>query len=64
MTERPKRTHQPHWQDATRAERQRRRQAALNDLARAAGFDSWRKLETAAINGDITLTANRNARST
>lgn len=53
--EKPKRTHQPHWQDTTRTERSRQRRAALDDLARKYGFPSWSALETAALKGQITF---------
>lgn len=45
------RRHNPAWRDGTRNERQRRRQAILDDAAQAAGFETWRKLETAVVNG-------------
>jgi hypothetical protein len=54
------RKHNPAWRDATRAERQRRRQAALDAAAQAVGYETWRKFETAVVNGvaiAITLTA-------
>lgn len=44
------RKHDPRWRDNTRNERQRRRQAALDAAAQAAGFTTWSKLETAMIN--------------
>jgi hypothetical protein len=37
-------------------ERQQRRVAALNEVARQHGFDSWTRLETAVINQSVTLT--------
>lgn len=55
-----KRKHNPAWADNTRAERSRKRLSRLNEIARAAGFDTWRKLETAALNGvAINLNAPR-----
>ncbi len=45
------RKHNPAWRDGTRNERQRRRQAALDEAAQAAGFETWSRLETAVING-------------
>lgn len=43
------------WPDRTRTERTRRRVDALNKIAIDAGFDSWRKLETAVINGEAQV---------
>lgn len=43
--------------DRTSAKRQSRRLAALDSAARWLGFDSWRKLETAVINGRVKLVA-------
>lgn len=37
---------------AQRAARIRKRRAALNAIAVAAGYDSWDKLATAALNGE------------
>lgn len=47
------RTHNPDWRDPkeARAARQAKRQKALNDLAQAAGYETWTKLETAALGG-------------
>lgn len=51
------RKHDPRWKDATRAARQRRRQAALDAAAQAAGFATWARLETAIVNGaSVTVT--------
>ena len=55
MTDKPPRKHNPAWADNTRAERQARRRAALDEIARAVGYDTWRKLETAAINGEVKV---------
>lgn len=46
-----RRTHNPAWADRTNTARQRRRLAALNCAAAEAGFATWRRLETAVING-------------
>lgn len=46
-----KRIHNPAWKDNTGTERQKNRRAKLNEIAQAAGFESWGKFETAAING-------------
>lgn len=51
MTDKPARKHNPAWKDSTNAQRQAARQAALNEAAQLAGFDTWRKLETAVVNG-------------
>lgn len=50
-----KRTNNPNWPDTkeARAARQAKRMARLNELARAAGYETWRKLETAALSGDV-----------
>ena len=45
------RKYNPAWRDTTRAARQAQRQQTLNAAAQAAGFDTWRKLETAVKNG-------------
>jgi len=45
----------PKKYDYTSKSRQQRRRQSLNELAQALGFDSWGKLETAAINGDIKI---------
>lgn len=56
------RTHNPHWKDNTRNQRQQRRRDALNTIALAAGFSSWPALETAAINGKaITIKGKSHA---
>lgn len=49
------RKHNPIWKDATRNERQRRRQAALDAAAQAAGYATWAKLETAVVNGATVI---------
>ena len=53
MTEPRKRN--PAWRDNTRNERQRRRQAALDAAAQAAGYATWAKLETAVVNGATVI---------
>jgi len=56
-TSKPRRKHNPAWQDTTGAQRQAARLARLNEAAQAAGFDTWRKLETAVVNGaTVTIT--------
>lgn len=59
--EKPKRTHQPHWQDNTATSRQQKRRTALNELAQAHGFKSWSELETAALNGKVQIVPVQNA---
>lgn len=54
------RKHDPAWKDATRNERQRRRQAALDAAAQAAGVATWAKLETAVVNGATVIVQRRN----
>ena len=51
----PKRTHNPAWKDSTRAARQTKRREALNEKARAAGFNSWSEYETAVINDKVQI---------
>lgn len=53
MTEPRKRN--PAWRDNTRAARQRKRQAALDAAAQAAGFETWSRLETAVVNGATVI---------
>lgn len=36
-------------------ERQKRRRERLDELARAHGFDTWTKLETAALEGTVSV---------
>lgn len=57
MTESKRRKHNPAWHDGreARAMRQRKRAARLDELAQAVGYETWRKLETAALNGDVTI---------
>lgn len=57
-TRKPRKPHKysPTDKDYTRTQRSARRVAGLNAIAVAAGFDSWRKLETAALNGAIKIT--------
>jgi hypothetical protein len=50
-----KRTHQPHWKDNTRTQRQQNRREKLNQIAQAAGFASWSAYETAVINGKVKV---------
>lgn len=42
--------------DKTQTTRQRRRRAALDEVARRLGYQSWARLETAVINGAVTVT--------
>lgn len=56
MTDKPPRKHNPAWADNTRAERTKRRREALDAIAQAIGYDTWRKLETAVLNGAAVVT--------
>ena len=51
------RKHNPAWADSreARATRQAKRLARLNELARRAGYETWRKLETAVMNGRVRV---------
>lgn len=51
MSEKTTRRHKAAWKDATTAQRQAARLAKLNLAAQAAGYATWRKLETAVVNG-------------
>lgn len=54
----PRKPHKysPTDKDYTRTQRSARRVAKLNELAKSVGFDTWRLLETAALNGAIKIT--------
>jgi hypothetical protein len=57
MSDKPTRRHNPDWKDATSATRQAARLAKLDLAAQAAGYATWRKLETAVVNGaSVTVT--------
>ena len=45
------RKHDPRWKDSTVTQRQQNRRAKLNEIAQAAGFESWSAFETACLNG-------------
>jgi hypothetical protein len=45
------RKHDPKWKDSTITQRQQNRRAKLNQIAQAAGFESWSAFETACLNG-------------
>ena len=51
MSDKPPRKHNPAWKDATSTERSRKRREALDAIAQAVGYETWRKLETAILNG-------------
>ena len=59
----PPRKHNPAWADNTRAERSKRRREALDAIARSVGYDTWRKLETAVLNGLARVVPEPPARS-
>lgn len=44
------------WRPLSTAERQRKRHEALDDAARALGFATWSRFETAVINGSAKIT--------
>lgn len=48
-------------QPLTNQQKAERRYAALNAIAHALGFDSWRKFETAVKRGEIIITLTRPA---
>lgn len=48
-----------HGEGLTSAQRQRRRRDGLDRIARENGFDTWEKLKTAAIRGDVKLESIR-----
>lgn len=50
------RKHNPRWKDSTSAERTKRRREALDAISRSVGYDTWRKLETAVLNGAAVVT--------
>ena len=45
--------------DTTQKSRQSRRRKRLNEIAQAAGYESWGKYETAVINGSSTIPLNK-----
>ena len=45
------------WQAEDNRRRQANRTARLDSLAQAAGFDTWRRLETAALAGECAIVA-------
>jgi hypothetical protein len=49
------RKHNPAWADNTAAERTTRRRAALDAIAQRVGYPTWRRLETAVLNGKVKL---------
>jgi hypothetical protein len=53
-----RRTYNPAWHDSreARAARQAKRQAKLDEIAAGLGYATWRKLETAVINGKAVIT--------
>lgn len=55
---RRKRKHNPAWPDPpeARAKRQAKRLARLNEVAQSLGFETWRRLETAVLNGAAVVT--------
>lgn len=48
--------------DKTNAERSKRRRERLDEIAHQHGFESWRRLETAVLNGQakvVKVTVNK-----
>lgn len=43
------------WEPSPEAKRQRRRSTALDEVAQGLGFETWRRFETAVLNGDVTI---------
>lgn len=43
------------WEPSPEAARQRRRGTALDEAAKRLGFETWRRFETAVINGDRVI---------
>jgi len=50
------RVHRAHWKDNTITQRQSKRREQLNQIAVAAGWQSWSVYETAVINSETRLT--------
>lgn len=55
--DKPKRKHDPSWADNTNQQRAAERRHRLDEIAHLAGFDSWRKLETATLKGEVEIVA-------
>lgn len=53
--DKPKRKHNPAWADNTNRHRTTERRQRLDEVAHMAGFESWRKLETAVLKGDVEI---------
>jgi len=49
--------------DTTQTRRATRRRKQLNEIAQAAGFESWSAYETAVINGLSTIPKNKKSPS-
>lgn len=51
------RKYNPAWPDtaAARRERQAKRRSRLDTLAKTIGYESWEKLATAALKGDVVI---------
>lgn len=56
----PRRRHNPAWRDNTNKQRATERRHALDQIAQGAGYPTWRRLETAIVNGtaQIVVTGN------
>lgn len=55
MATRKPRKHNPEWADNTTKERQRSRDAAINEKLEAAGWSGKSEFLTAILNGDIAV---------
>lgn len=45
----------PAWKDNTRRKRTQIRRQQLDQIAQRLGFDSWRRLETAVLHGEVKI---------
>ncbi len=50
-----KRKRNPAWKDSTIKERSALRRQRLDEVAQLTGYESWRKLETAVLAGDVRV---------
>lgn len=49
----------PSWSKGETKKRQQKRRDTLKEVAQGLGFDSWYKLETAVINGEVVLSRKK-----
>ena len=57
LTEQAAEAHKEAWRAEDARNRQANRTARLDSLAQQAGFETWRRLETAALAGDAVIVA-------